>query len=161
MALNGDDVLKILAIVRDSHYAEVCLTVGDFKLHVHDSTRAPLRTESLRSPESQTDVASAVTALASTHDLDRTARDAIQRQRVALLAPILGVFLRSRRPDDKPRVNVGDNIGPGDTICFIRVLDQVTPVKAGMAGTVAEIAVQHACLVEYEQALMILETGGS
>lgn len=158
MALNSDDVLKILAIVRDSHYAEVRLTVGDFKLHLHDSTRASLPYESPRPPESETDVSSAVIALVSAHDSHCAARDTNQHPRVTLLAPVLGVFQQSRRPDDKPLVNVGDNVGPGDTVGFIRVLDQVTPVKAGMAGTVAEIVVEHACLVEYEQALMILVT---
>ncbi|HSQ06029.1 MAG TPA: hypothetical protein VLN59_18475, partial [Burkholderiales bacterium] len=154
----NNDVLKILAIVRDSHYAEVRLTVGDFTLHLHDSTRASLLHESSRPRERETDVSSAVIALVSAHDSHRAAHDTNQHPRVTLLAPVLGVFLQSRRPDDKPLVNVGDNVGPGDTVGFIRVLDQVTPVKAGISGTVSEIAVQHACLVEYEQALMILVT---
>lgn len=159
MALSGDDILEILAIVRASHYAEVRLTVGDFKLHVHDSMRASLPDEAPCPPESEADVSSAVTALASTDDSRHTAQGTIQRERVTLLAPILGVFLRSRQPDDNPLVNVGDNVGPGDTVGFIRVLDHITPVTAGMAGTVAEIPARHACLVEYEQALMILVAG--
>ncbi len=154
MALNEEDVRKIIAIVRDSHYAELRLAVGDLKLHIRDATREAIASapESLPSAPAASDEAQALAALVLPDD-SGSARDTNQ---FVLRAPVLGIFLHGRQPDEDRLVNVGDKVGPHDTIGLIRVLDDTTPVKAGVAGMISRIDVPHGALVEYEQALMVL-----
>ena len=67
---------------------------------------------------------------------------------------MLGVLRRAGDFDASPLVEVGDSVNAGDTVCFIRVLKELTPIKAGILGTIAQFAVENSTLVEYEQVLM-------
>jgi acetyl-CoA carboxylase biotin carboxyl carrier protein len=86
------------------------------------------------------------------------ARDPLaERERLELRAPVLGVFLRSSHPEEEPLVTVGDDVDAGQTVGFIRVLEETVPLKAAFPGVVTEIHARDRCLVEYDEAVMILQ----
>ena len=73
---------------------------------------------------------------------------------VAVKAPNLGTFYRSPKPGAAPFVEVGQRVGATTEVCLIEVMKLFTSVQAGVAGTIARIAVADADLVEGGQALI-------
>jgi acetyl-CoA carboxylase biotin carboxyl carrier protein len=69
-------------------------------------------------------------------------------------APIAGVFYRAPNPDADPFVELGQPVSADDVIGIVEVMKLMNTVRAGVAGTVVEICVENADLVEYEQVLV-------
>jgi acetyl-CoA carboxylase biotin carboxyl carrier protein len=57
-------------------------------------------------------------------------------------------------------VSVGEHVEPATEICIIEVMKLFTAVHAGASGTVREILVADAELVEYDQPLIVIEPTG-
>ena len=64
-------------------------------------------------------------------------------------APILGTFYRAPAPGAAPFVDVGSRVEAETVVCLIEVMKMMNPIPAGVAGTIAEICVENAALVEY------------
>ena len=64
-------------------------------------------------------------------------------------APILGTFYRAPAPGAAPFVDVGTRVEADTVVCLIEVMKMMNPIPAGVAGTIAEICVENAALVEY------------
>jgi len=78
--------------------------------------------------------------------------------RIPVLAPLVGTFYRAAQPGAKPFVNVGDTVEAGQTVCIVEAMKMMNEVVAGEGGKVAEITVENAEWVEFEQVLMYLES---
>ena len=72
-------------------------------------------------------------------------------------SPIAGVFYRAPSPDAPPFVEVGQQVGADDVIGIVEVMKLMNTVRAGVAGTVVEVCVDNAELVEFEQVLVRIE----
>jgi acetyl-CoA carboxylase biotin carboxyl carrier protein len=62
---------------------------------------------------------------------------------------MLGTFYRAESPGAEPFVEVGTRVEPDTTVCIIEVMKMMNSVPAGVSGTVSEILVENAELVEY------------
>jgi acetyl-CoA carboxylase biotin carboxyl carrier protein len=76
---------------------------------------------------------------------------------VAVRAPMLGTFYRASAPGERPFVEVGDKVSATDTVCLVEVMKLFNSVKAGVAGTVVSIVAENATMVEFDQALVIID----
>jgi acetyl-CoA carboxylase biotin carboxyl carrier protein len=76
---------------------------------------------------------------------------------IAVKAPNLGTFYRAPKPGAAPYVQIGQVVTPETEVCLIEVMKLFTSVRAGVAGTVRQIAVQDAEMVEHDQVLMYIE----
>lgn len=74
-----------------------------------------------------------------------------------VVAPIAGVFYRAPSPDAPPFVEVGQRVAADDVIGIVEVMKLMNTVRAGVAGTVVEVCVGDAELVEFEQVLVRVE----
>lgn len=74
-----------------------------------------------------------------------------------VLAPIAGVFYRAPGPDAPPFAEVGQRVAADDVIGIIEVMKLMNTVRAGVAGTVVEVCVGNAELVEFEQVLVRID----
>ena len=72
-------------------------------------------------------------------------------------SPIVGTFYQSASPDEEPFVKIGDTIAKGDVVCIIEAMKVMNEIKAPCDGTVTSILVENEALVEYDQALMVIE----
>lgn len=72
-------------------------------------------------------------------------------------APMVGTFYSAPSPDSKPFVEVGDKICVGETICIIEAMKLMNEIVSDQSGTVKEILVQNAEVVEFNQPLIVLE----
>lgn len=76
-------------------------------------------------------------------------------------SPIAGVFYRAPSPDAAPFVEVGQEVGADDVVGIVEVMKLMNTVRAGVAGTVLEVCVVDAELVEFEQVLVRIDTSGA
>ena len=76
-----------------------------------------------------------------------------QDEAFEVTAPLLGVFYAQSEPGAPPFVTVGSQVNEGTTVALIEVMKTFNAVPAGMRGTVTEVCVQNAQMVEFAQVL--------
>jgi acetyl-CoA carboxylase biotin carboxyl carrier protein len=70
---------------------------------------------------------------------------------------MIGTFYRSPNPDSPSFVEVGDKIGPGQTVCIIEAMKLFNEIEAEISGTIVKVLVENASPVEYDQPLFLVE----
>ncbi|HEX5504132.1 MAG TPA: biotin/lipoyl-containing protein, partial [Thermomicrobiales bacterium] len=78
-----------------------------------------------------------------------------------VVAPLVGVFYRSGSPGAKAFVEVGDTVERGQVVGIVEAMKVMNEVTSDYRGTVAEILVENGDAVQYEQRLMLIDTGGA
>jgi acetyl-CoA carboxylase biotin carboxyl carrier protein len=64
-------------------------------------------------------------------------------------SPMVGTFYALPAPDQPPYVKVGDQINENTVVCVVEAMKVMNEVKAGIAGTVAEVLIDNAEPVEF------------
>lgn len=72
-------------------------------------------------------------------------------------APIVGTFYASPSPDKPAFVKVGDHVSKGDVIFIVESMKLMNEIQSEFDGTVAQILVDNASAVEYDQPIMIIK----
>ena len=72
-------------------------------------------------------------------------------------APNLGTFYRAPKPGAPPYVKIGQHVDAETELCLIEVMKLFTTVLAGVSGVVRQVLVEDAELVEFDQALFLIE----
>ena len=72
---------------------------------------------------------------------------------VDIKSEIMGMYYAQPEPGAGPFVTVGSEIKEDTTICLIEVMKTFNAIPAGVRGTIAEVYVENAQLVEYGQVL--------
>ena len=129
MPLNEDDVREILRLIDESDVAELRIETGELSLHV---VREGAGEKAAEMPA------------AEPADVPSGTGDGL----VAVGAPMLGIFYRAPAPGAAPFVDVGATVEAETVVCLIEVMKMMNPVHAGVVGTVAEVCVENAELVE-------------
>ena len=129
MPLNEDDVREILRLIDESDIAELRIETGELSLHV---VREGAGEKAAEMPA------------AEPADVPSGTGDGL----VAIGAPMLGIFYRAPAPGAAPFVDVGATVEAETVVCLIEVMKMMNPVHAGVVGTVAEVCVENAELVE-------------
>jgi len=75
----------------------------------------------------------------------------------AVKSPMVGTAYLAPEPGKPNFVAVGDEVTKGQTLLIIEAMKTFNPIKAPKAGTVAQILIDNAQPVEFEQPLMIVE----
>jgi oxaloacetate decarboxylase alpha subunit len=76
---------------------------------------------------------------------------------VRVESPMVGTFYRAPQPGAPPFVEVGDVVGPGQTLCILEAMKLMNEVKAELEAVVRTIHVENAQPVEFGQVLFELE----
>lgn len=76
---------------------------------------------------------------------------------VPIKSNMIGVFYAKPSPNDRPFVNVGDEIKEGQTICIIETIKLMNKITTDVAGKVVEICIEDGKPVEYGQVIMYVE----
>ena len=67
--------------------------------------------------------------------------------------PLVGTVYLAPQSDAAPYVAVGDHVSAGDTICIVESMKMFNEIAADCNGTIEEICVGNAQIVEYGQVL--------
>ena len=157
MELTEDDVLHILKLIDESKFDYFQLEVGELKITV--SKGEPIPIPGAAQPVS---VATAPAPVAAPKPAAPPAAPAakpatIPAGHVAVTAPILGTFYVAPEPGAPPFVQVGQQVTEDTTCGLIEVMKVFNSVRAGVKGTIVEIAAQNGGFVEFGQTLFIVK----
>ena len=129
MPLTDDDVSEILRLIDESEAEELGIETDRFSLYVRRSADEP-----------------APIPAAPDSPATRTPTGAGGLLTVA--SPMLGTFYRAQAPGAPPFVDVGTRVEPETIVCLIEVMKMMNSVPAGVIGTIVEVCVENAELVE-------------
>jgi len=159
-----EDVQALIELFDAGDWDELHITLDDFQLHLNkDPTARPARNGGERAgvdtPAGSvaTPAPVAVPAASATADTTGSADYQVPDGMSVLKAPNLGTFYRSPKPGAAPYVEIGQKVDADTDVCLIEVMKLFTPVKAGVAGTIREILVSDAELVEFDRPLFVIE----
>ena len=79
---------------------------------------------------------------------------------VVIRAPCIGTFYNAPEPGVPPFVSIGQSVSLDTEVCLIEVMKLFTTVRAGVIGTIRELLVADAELVEFDQPLFYVEPDG-
>lgn len=170
-AISPAELQEIVKVFADSDLRELRLSVGAVDLlisrneHVDLAAPAPAPRVS-RSPEptpaSPEPSAPASPSASAAEPADAGSSQAPEREGLLeVRSPALGTFYRRPAPDQPAFVEIGTAVAAGDAVGTIEVMKMFTTVTAEVSGTVAEICVGDAALVEHGQVLFYLEPAKS
>ena len=157
--LTHEDIRKIIELVDAAeHLDEVELVYGGFRLHLRrgGSGAAGIRAAA---PIPAGKLAPAVVASVAPAKPGAAPEQPLAEGVVAVRSPMLGTFYRAPSPGEKPFTQVGERVKTDDTVCLIEVMKLFNSIRAGVDGTVVEIAVANGSLVEYNQVVILIDTG--
>ncbi|MEU4831034.1 biotin/lipoyl-containing protein [Streptosporangium sp. NPDC023615] len=72
-------------------------------------------------------------------------------------AELVGTFYRQPEPGTKPFVEVGDIVEPDQQVAIVEAMKLMNPVVVDVGGRVAQILVDDAEGVEYDQPLIVID----
>lgn len=172
-SLSTEELTQIVRAFADSDLRELRLQVGDVDLLVsrneHVDGAAPAARPAAPPAASATTPAAPPAPAVHAHATAAPVAGAVPAapastgDRIGLVAvrsPAVGVFYRRPAPDKSPYAEVGSTVAVGDPVGNIEVMKMFTTVTTEVAGTVAEICVEDATLVEYDQVIMYLTPAG-
>jgi acetyl-CoA carboxylase biotin carboxyl carrier protein len=152
--LTQEDVQTILKIIDEMGDRDIHLEIGELKLHV---TRGGGAAHAVSLPPAPAPTAAPARPGATAVPAPRRASSAVPPGHVAVRAPTVGTFYRAASPGAQPYVDIGDRVGPEDTVCMFEVMKLFSSLKAGAAGAVAAILVANESLVEQDQPLILIK----
>jgi acetyl-CoA carboxylase biotin carboxyl carrier protein len=146
LPLSPDDVAEIVAILDSSPYERIDIRTRRFNLSVVRSGVG--WTQSWEWPQGSTQNSGAASRPAvppETAAVDGS---------VAVRALLPGTFYRSPQPGATPFVELGSVVEPGTVVGIIETMKLMTPVHAGVGGTVVAILAENAAPVDAQAVLM-------
>ena len=148
------DLEALMEMFEKSDWKELDLRMEGFELYLSkDPTRRRSGASVAHVPAVSASVASAPAPVIAAS----TPAAAVPAHWIAVKAPNLGTFYRAPKPGAAPYVQIGQTVTPDTEVCLIEVMKLFTSVRAGVAGTVRQIAVQDAEMVEHDQVLLYIE----
>jgi acetyl-CoA carboxylase biotin carboxyl carrier protein len=84
---------------------------------------------------------------------------AVAENQALIRSPMVGTFYRSPSPDAPPFVQEGDMVQKGQPLCIVEAMKMMNEIESDVAGRIVKIVVENGQPVEYEQPLMVVETG--
>jgi len=177
VSLTPEDVQSLIAAFEASEWDEMTLSVDGTQLALSRSGRPPAGAAARTAPATtapepagvgqseQSGAAAAATgdaappASASSASSGTTAPlgGGVAEGALRITAPSVGLFWRSPQPGAPPFVDVGQTVGPDDTVCIVEVMKLMNHVKAGIAGVVRSVEVENGAMVEHAQVLFVLD----
>ena len=153
MDLTPDDVRDVLRALDSSGLDQLHLELADLTLTVRreGATGWTAEQQVLRRPVVERGAEPAVAA-----EPERP-RAAVPEGMVAVHPPLLGTFYRAPKPGAPPFVEVGDGVREETVVGIVETMKMMTPVHAGVRGTVAEFRTGNGEFADTDAALLVVD----
>lgn len=170
MSLTPEDIRALVRAFESSDWDEMSLQYGDTRLALTRTGQPPAGVPvsagiPAPAPAATAPAATAVaaptpapvTAAAAATGSGPTSAPLPSGHKVT--SPSLGLFWRSPQPGAPPFVEVGQQVNAEDTVCIVEVMKLMNHVKAGVTGTVVAIPVANGAMVEFGEAIVVIDPG--
>jgi acetyl-CoA carboxylase biotin carboxyl carrier protein len=151
--LTPDDVRDVLRVLDSSGLDELHLELADLTLTLRREGAAGWTAEQqvLRRP-----VVVGGAEPAQVVEQQRP-RAAVPEGLVAVHPPLLGTFYRAPKPGAPPFVDVGDKVEEDTVVGIVETMKMMTPVHAGVRGTVVEFRTGNGEFAEKDAVLLVVK----
>lgn len=155
MELSPDDVRDVVRVLDSSGLDELHLELADLTLTVRREGAAGWTSEQqvLRRPV----VEGGAEPTADTEP--ERSRAAVAEGLVAVHPPLLGTFFRAPKPGAPAFVDVGDEVDEDTVVGIVETMKMMTPVHAGVRGTVVEFRTDNGEFAEKDAVLLVVDPG--
>ena len=155
MQLSPDDVRDVLHVLDSSGLAELHLETAELTLTLRREGAAGWTAEQkvLREPVMERSLEAAPVAA----DQPAAAGALVGEGLVAVRPPLLGTFYRAPQPGAPPFVDVGDAVEEDTVVGIVETMKMMTPVHAGVRGTVVEFRTGNGEFAENGAVLLVVE----
>jgi acetyl-CoA carboxylase biotin carboxyl carrier protein len=153
MELTPDDVRDVLRVLDSSGLAELHLELADLTLTVRREGAAGWTAEQQVRRTPQIEEAPAPVAVAAAAAPAAEVAEGL----VAVHPPLLGTFYRAPQPGAPPFVDIGDPVDTETVVGVVETMKMMTPVHAGVRGTVVEFRIGNGEFAEAGSVLLLVQ----
>ncbi|TQN43988.1 biotin carboxyl carrier protein [Blastococcus colisei] len=153
MELTPDDVRDVLRALDSSGLQELHLELADLTLTVRREGAAGWTAEQQVTRAPQVEQAAAPAAAAEAPAPAAEVGEGL----VAVHPPLLGTFYRAPQPGAPPFVDIGDEVGTETVVGIVETMKMMTPVHAGVRGTVVEFRLGNGEFADADAVLLVVE----
>jgi acetyl-CoA carboxylase biotin carboxyl carrier protein len=146
--MDTEFVRKLAQVLHETNLGEIELADGERRIRIARpsvTVAAPVA------------ASTASSAAAGAAPAAATAASDLGKHPGAVKSPMVGTAYLAPEPGKPNFVSVGDKVSAGQTLLIIEAMKTFNPIKAPRAGKVAQILIDNAQPVEFEQPLMIVE----
>ena len=151
MKLSLKEVKELMDKLSDSKLGRLCIKDGDFELNIE--AKEPEFVPQFIAPTAQPVAAPAMAALSAVPAEVQVPTPSGN----VVKSPIVGTFYAASAPGKEPFVTVGSRVKKGDILFVIESMKLMNEIASDFDGEVAEILVENAQGVEYNQPVMIIK----
>ncbi len=177
MSLNIDDVMEVLALVKECKDTELHIDTGEMKLSLvkgkvsgggrgffepagvnlaepvesRDVSAAPVAV-----PQAQPQAAAAAPVVEAAAPAATESEAMSEEGLVPITANVTSVFYRKPSPEEPPFVEVGDEVQEDTVVCLLEVMKCFRQVMAETGGRIAKICAESNSLVEEGTVLFLI-----
>lgn len=141
--IETDYIEKVIEIMKNNELTEVTLEDSDKSLIIKSNGYKPV---------------------IKTKDTEKVSEKEIIEEKqeekknlVPIVSNMIGLYFSKPSPNEKPFVQVGDEIKEGQVICIIETIKLMNKITSDISGKVAEICIEDGKPVEYGQVIMYVE----
>ncbi len=136
---------KLIDIMKNNELTEVTLEDADKSLYIKSNGFKPVIKEKAVEEAIQEEVIAEVEQVEEKKNL------------VPIVSNMIGLFYSKPSPNEKPFVQVGDEIKEGQQVCIIETIKLMNKITSDVSGKIAEICIEDGKPVEYGQVIMYVE----
>ena len=138
-----EQIEKIMAKLEASKLKRLVIKKGDFELQLEKEGEVPVHI----APHPRVVVESAPESAFQNERGSAGRKVEVDGKYVA--SPMVGTFYATPSPDSPPFVKVGDRVSENTIVCIVEAMKVMNEVKAGIAGTIAEVLADTGQPVEF------------
>lgn len=148
---------KLIELVEDSGIAELEITEGEESVRIGrypapgSVPAAPPQQAYAAAPPAEAPTPGSGGSAPAADEADDTPEGHVVR------SPMVGTFYRAPAPDAKPFADVGDRVGPNDTLCIIEAMKMLNQIEAEVSGEISAVLVENGQPVEFDQPLFVVK----
>ena len=156
MTISDKALLQVLKLLEESDNLAINVESGGLRLTARKGSAAiipqNLADVTPASPLPATVEVGASTEEEATQSLETPVPAVAEEEGVMVVrSPMKGTFYRSPAPGEPPFCDVGNRVGPDDTLCLVEIMKLFNSIPSGVSGTVEQFFVENADPVDLNQ----------
>lgn len=149
--LNLDEIRALIRLAAEADITELYVDAPHIKVRIRKGAAAPTVVNA------SDPVVAPLAAPATASNPGPKAPPAAETGYVPIVAPMVGTFYRSPKPDTPPFVEEGGTVEVGQTVCILEAMKLFNEIPSEVAGRIVRILVENAAPVEYGQPLFLVD----
>ena len=151
-------VKKLIELLEESGIAEIEIKEGEESVRISRNSGVNMQAPMMHYASAPMQMAAPALASApATTGSVAASAPAANKNEHTVTAPMVGTFYASATPGAKAFVDIGNEVGVGDTLCIIEAMKMMNQIESDKAGRVTAILAKNGEPVEFGQPLFIIE----